>query len=115
MGVVFHSTQEQTPYAPKVKPVFKRFEKQGRWPAKLPAGIKVCSFTEAEFRALPWEDIRLVLVAANKCVAHLDEDPDHGVTEDILDRVIDITLREIKARVSSDEAQGNQWSEPPRV
>jgi hypothetical protein len=44
-------------------------------------------------------EIVKVLVAANKCVAHLDKDADHEVDKDILDRVIDHTVGEIKARI----------------
>ncbi len=64
-------------------------------------GVTVRSFSKAEFYELPGnEEITLVLVAANKCVAHLDEYPDHGVTEEILDCVIERTITEIDARVS---------------
>jgi hypothetical protein len=101
MGVVTDSTKETRPHAPTVSPKFEPFEKQGRWPATLPIGVTVRAFSKAEFDALPCAlDIILVLVAANKCVAHLDEYPDHGVSEAILDRVIDTTIAEINARVS---------------
>ena len=53
----------------------------------------------AAFVIGPDGHIILVLVAANKCVAHLDAYPNHGVTAEILDRVIDVTLSEIDARV----------------
>lgn len=101
MGVVTDSTRETMPHAPTIAPKFEPFEKQSRRPAKLPAGVTIRSFSKAEFDALPCaQDIILVLVAANKCVAHLDEYPDHGVSEGILDRVIDTTITEINARVS---------------
>jgi hypothetical protein len=101
MGVIIDSTQETMTHAPTVTPKFEPFEKQGRRPTKLPAGVTIRSFSKAEFDALPCaQDIILVLVAANKCVAHLDEYPDHGVSEDILDRVVDTTTAEINARVS---------------
>jgi len=101
LGVIIYSTDEIAPNAPTVKPCFKPFENQGKHPAKLPSGVTVRSLSEAEFTHLPSpSEIILVLVAANKCVAHLDEYPDHSVTEDILDRVIDTTLTEISARVS---------------
>ena len=55
---------------------------------------------DADFASLPTsQDIILVLVVANKYVAHLDEYPDHGVTKGILDRVIDITLAQTDALV----------------
>jgi hypothetical protein len=100
LGVIIYSTYEIAPHAPTVKPCFKPFESQGKHPVKLPLGVTVRSLSEAEFIGLPAaSEIILVLVAANKCVAHLDEYPDHGVTEDILGRVIDTTLMEIEARV----------------
>lgn len=101
LGVVIDSTHEAAPHAPRVRPQFKSFETQGRHPATLPTGVVVRSFSKADFDALSCpDDIVLVLVAANKCVAHLDEYPDHGVTEEILDRVIDVTIAETDARVS---------------
>jgi hypothetical protein len=101
LGVIIDSTREVAPHAPKVTPCFKTFENQGRHPVKLPLGVTVRSISEAEFgRLRVRDDIVLVLVAANKCVAHLDAYPDHGVTEDVLDRVIDTTISEIDARVS---------------
>ena len=101
LGVIIDSTREVAPHAPNVMPQFTPFERQGRHPATLPAGVSVRPFSKAEFDALPTaQDILLVLVAANKCVAHLDEYPDHGVSEGILDRVIDTTIAEINARVS---------------
>jgi len=101
MGVVMDSTQETMPHAPSAKPGFKAFERQGRRPAKLPAGVTVHPFSEQQFYGLPCaKDVILVLVAANKCVAHLDEYPDHGVTEGVLDRVIDTTIAEVNSRVS---------------
>jgi hypothetical protein len=101
LGVVINSTQELTPHKPAVPPQFKPFEKQGRHPAKLPMGVTVIPFSRKEFDVVPCaQDIVLVLVAANKCVAHLDEYPNHGVSEDILDRVIDTTIAELNRRVS---------------
>ena len=91
LGVVIEARREHMPHAPTVEPQFKSFE------GTLPAGVAVRRFSKKDFKALgpSAQDIKLVLVAANKCVAHLDDRPDHGVTEDILDRVIDITLAEI--------------------
>jgi hypothetical protein len=101
MGVVTYSVHERTPRAPTVLPEFVPFEKQGRYPATLPAGVTIGRFSKAEFDALSCaRDIILVLVAANKCVAHLDEYPDHAVSEGALDRVIDVTIAEINSRVS---------------
>ena len=94
LGVRVDSTQETVPSQPTVVPRFIAFP-------NLPPGVTVASITSlADFESLPSvQEIILVLVAANKCVAHLDAYPDHGVTADILDRVIDVTLREIDARV----------------
>jgi hypothetical protein len=94
LGVRVDSTDERLPSQPSVVPHFAAF-------SNLPAGITVSRITsETDFASLPSpEEIILVLVAANKCVAHLDAYPEHGVTADILDRVIDVTLAEIKARV----------------
>jgi len=94
LGVRVDSTQERLPSQPTVVPRFTAFP-------DLPSGVTVTSLTSlADFHSLQCApEIILVLVAANKCVAHLDAYPDHGVTADILDRVIDVTLREIDARV----------------
>jgi hypothetical protein len=101
LGVKIDSRDETAPASPKVAPSFVPFDQQGK--AKLPPGVTISPFTSESFDNLGTqrEDIVLVLVAANKCVAHIDEYPDHGVTEDILDRVIDTTLAEIDARISS--------------
>jgi hypothetical protein len=100
MGVVVKSEQESAPHMPTVRPNFREFEKQGRPPGRLPVGVTVRSFSESEFDALPSsEDVVMVLVAANKCVAHLDENPDHGVSERVLDCVIETTISEVCARV----------------
>jgi len=94
LGVVIDSRAETSPGMPAVRSEFRQF-------GALPAGVAVRSFSKTDFDTLPTaHDITLVLVAANKCVAHLDEYPDHGVTEDVLDRVIDTTIEEIKGRVS---------------
>ena len=94
LGVRLHSTHEKVPSEPTVVPHFIVFP-------HLPPSVTVTSITSlAHFQSLgSAQEIILVLVAANKCVAHLDAYPDHGVTADILDRVIDVTLREIDARV----------------
>jgi hypothetical protein len=93
LGVVIDSRRGSEPHAPTVTPEFKPFP-------KLPAGITVRTFSSPEFQALPCTtDITKVLVAANKCVAHIDQYPDHGVSEEMLDRVIDVTISEIQARV----------------
>lgn len=100
MGVTVKSTNEMTPSAPTVTPDFKAFESQGINPVKLPAGVNVNSFSKAQFDVLQFsKEIILVLVAANKCVAHIDEDPDHGVSKEILDKVIDTTITEINSRI----------------
>ena len=94
LGVVVYSQNEESPATPMVLPTFRPFP-------KLPPGISVRSFSSHEFDALSCSgDVMLVLVAANKCVAHIDEYPDHGVSETILDRVIHVTFAEIAARIS---------------
>lgn len=94
LGVRVDSTGERAPSQPTVPPHFIAFP-------DLPPGVTVTSVTSlADFNFLPSpQEIILVLVVANKCVAHLDAYPDHGVTADILDRVIDVTLAEVDARV----------------
>ena len=80
LGVVIDSKREVTPAAPTSAPRFASFQ-------NLPASVVVSGFSKPEFDALPTaQDIILVLVAANKCVAHLDEYPDHGVSAEVLDR-----------------------------
>ena len=94
LGVKIYSQQETQPNSPSVTPEFAPF-------LHLPPGVTVRSFTQAEFTALPAaRQITLALVAANKCVAHIDEYPDHGVDESILDTTIDATVAEVHARVS---------------
>jgi hypothetical protein len=94
MGVVLDSRLEFTPRAPTVTPKFRLF-------TKFPSGVSMRSFSKTDFDALPCSsDIVLVLVAANKCVAHIDEYPDHGVSDEILDRVIDTTITEFDSRIS---------------
>jgi len=98
MGVVLNRRKEVLPAAPKVRPVFTPFQ-------KLPTGITVRPFSQTQFDALACSrGIVLVLVAANNCVAHIDEYPEHGVTQPIPECVIDTTIREIAQRVSSYEA-----------
>jgi hypothetical protein len=69
----------------------------------LPSGVQVKRFDFRERYSLNkssiGREIVKVLVAGNKCVAHLDKDADHEVDKDILDRVIDRTVTEIKARI----------------
>jgi hypothetical protein len=94
LGVKIDSRRETRPDSPSVTPDFTPF-------SRLPSGVTVRSFTSAEFDALlASRKITLALIAANKCVAHIDEYPNHGVDEDILDATIDATLEEIHARVS---------------
>lgn len=67
----------------------------------LPSGVTVTSIKPLEFLQLPEAgDLLLVLVAANKCVAHLDEYPNNGVSEQVLGKAINSTLKEIKKRIS---------------
>ncbi|WP_131989887.1 hypothetical protein [Chthoniobacter flavus] len=88
------SRSETQPHSPTVTPAFVPFR-------RLPSGVTVRSFSAAEFGALPSaQQITLALVAANKCVAHIDEYPDHGVDARVLDAAIDTTLAEIHARIS---------------
>ncbi|MDX2109081.1 MAG: hypothetical protein SFY80_02455 [Verrucomicrobiota bacterium] len=57
--------------------------------------------TELEFSKFPdKEEVKKVMIAGNKCVAHIDEYPDHDVTEDILDQVIKRTLEQIEIRIT---------------
>jgi hypothetical protein len=94
LGVTVDSRRETQPDSPSVTPDFTPF-------SRLPPGVTVRSFTSAEFDALrATRQITLALIAANKCVAHIDEYPDHGVDEGVLDATIDATLGEIHARVS---------------
>jgi hypothetical protein len=94
LGVKIDSQRETQPESPSVIPQFVQF-------TRLPPGVSVRSFTSAEFTALPAaRRITLALVAANKCVAHIDEYPDHGVDESVLDATIEATLAEVHARVS---------------
>lgn len=93
LGVTINSSDETTPEKPNIKPRFKKW-------LDTPIGIKINKFDETEFNKLnSRDDIILVLVAANKCVAHLDKYPDHGVTEQVLLNVIKITISEIENRV----------------
>ena len=94
LGVKVHSQRETQPDSPTIIPDFAPF-------SRLPRGVTVRSFTPAEFTALPAaREITLALVAANKCVAHIDEYPDHGVDEGVLDATIDATVAEVHSRVS---------------
>ncbi len=94
LGVKIDSRSETEPHSPITGPDFVPF-------SKLPVGVNVRSFTADDFGRLPCgQEVILVLVAANKCVAHIDEYPDHGVDEKTLDTVIDATISEIRNRVS---------------
>jgi hypothetical protein len=98
IGVTVPSRKEQNTGNPAVAPEFDSWRKTIA--PILPAGIEVLPFDRAQFDALPEkQEIILVLVAANKCVAHLDAYPDHGVGEPQILPVIDVTLREIQRRI----------------
>lgn len=80
----------------------------GRAISKLPPNVNVTRFNDQEITTLNEGiankdvnavEILKVLVGANSCVAHLDDDTDHEVTEHILDRVIDRTIIEIRDRI----------------
>lgn len=94
LGVTIDSRRETAPDSPTVVPDFNSFP-------RLPVGVSVRTFTKAEFMTLPCaRQIIFALVAANKCVAHIDEYPDHGVNDAILDATIDATVSEIHGRIS---------------
>jgi hypothetical protein len=115
LGVIFSSVGEKSTAAPNDHAKPKPYEQQLGNPA-LPQGITIRSFTLAEFEALTWEGkqlwdgsevwehVRTVLTAANRCVAHLDDDPDHGVTEKVLEFVVRVTQEQLKARLLRDGA-----------
>jgi hypothetical protein len=95
MGVASASRDEKAPHAPLVP-----LDATDYPTSKSIGGVAVPQFTLSEVKALPLhDDLRLVLIAGNKCVAHLDEYPDHGVDHDVLTRVIGLTIGELKKRV----------------
>jgi len=98
IGVTVPSGREKNTGSPSVAPEFKSWKK---WIQPiLPAGIEVLPFDQAQWDQLAEKkEIVMVLVAANKCVAHLDAYPDHGVGPAQLDPVIELTLREIEKRI----------------
>jgi hypothetical protein len=98
IGVVVPSHKEQNTAIPTVKATFHSWKNTVH--PKLPGDIVITPFDEAQFDTLPEKPaIILVLVAANKCVAHLDCFPDHGVGDKEMEQVVGVTLREIDARV----------------
>lgn len=93
LGVTMYSVNISAQEALKKDPEFRS--------SKLNIeNLKIISVTKPEFSKIPEnEDIKKVLIAGNKCVAHFDEHPDHDVTSDILDSVITRTLKEIDSRL----------------
>ena len=95
MGVVANSKAEQDLQAPLVPLEAKKGPS-----SRSIGGMVIDQFTVAEVEALLlYDDLRLVLVAANKCVAHLDDHADHGVDHEILKRVVNLTIGEVKKRI----------------
>ena len=77
---------------------FKGFQKIRN---NIAAEVRIQPVTEAELDAFPErDDIKIVLVAANKCVAHFDEELDHAATEDRVDRVANRLLHELLTRIT---------------
>lgn len=98
IGVTISSTAEKNPGNPAVVPQFKSWAKYIQ--PILPPGIEVIPFDQAQFDTLPErKEVILVLVAANKCVAHLDAYPNHGVGSAEMEAAIEATLREIPKRI----------------
>lgn len=98
IGVTVPSRKEVNPANPAVEVKFDFWKERIR--PILPDGIVITPFNGAEFDALPEKTaLILVLVAANKCVAHLDRFPDHGVGDAELEPVVGVTLREIAKRI----------------
>ena len=98
IGVTVPSQPEKNPANPAVGPQFRLWAKNIK--PILPPGIEILPFDEAQFNALPEKkSVILVLVAANKCVAHLDQYPNHGVGDAEMESAIDATLREIPKRI----------------
>jgi len=94
LGVTVPSQNEKNTGSPAVGPEFKSWKKYLQ--RILSLGIEIVPFDEAQFAALREKrEIVLVLVAANKCVAHLDAYPNHGVGAAEIEAVIDVTFREI--------------------
>jgi hypothetical protein len=98
IGVTVPSQPEKNPANPTVGPQFKSW---ARYIApSLPVGIEVLPFDKVQFDALPErKSVIMVLVAANKCVAHLDQYPNHGVGSAEMESAIEATLREVPKRI----------------
>jgi hypothetical protein len=98
LGVTVPSLSEKNPASPTVAAEFSSWIKYIK--PKLPPGIEIWKFDERQFNDLPEKkEIVLVLVAANKCVAHLDAYADHGVGDAQMDSAIEATLREVGNRI----------------
>jgi hypothetical protein len=77
---------------------FKGFQKIRR---NIASEVLIRRVTETELDAFPErDDIKIVLVAANKCVAHFDENLDHAATEGRVDTVVKRLLNELQTRIT---------------
>jgi len=100
MGVIVDSRKETAPHAPSV-----RLKAEKNPPPKQVGNLTITQFTETDLDQLQqsrgqlYDDLRRVLVAGNKCVAHMDEFPDHGVEHSVLERATKFTLSEVPRRV----------------
>jgi len=98
LGVTVPSLPEKDTGSPTVSPEFKSWKKYIE--PKLPSGVEVLAFDQSAFDAVPEKSaVVLVLVAANKCVAHLDAYPNHGVGDAQMEAAITATLREVSKRI----------------
>ena len=81
---------------PKVK--FDKFKVIRK---NLDAGIIINNIKTKEelMRVADWEKIIICLNAANKCVAHFDEDLEHEATPEIVAIAAKAVLREVESRI----------------
>jgi hypothetical protein len=95
IGVCVRSEKETSPDSPTVDLLLDPDQSP-----KVIAGISIPKFSQADKDALQLrEELVKVLVAANKCVAHFDTYVDHGVGHPELERVVHLTIDEIKKRI----------------
>jgi hypothetical protein len=98
IGVTVPSLPEKNPSNPSVRPEFKKWVKYIQ--PILPPKIDIQRFDEPQFNALPEKNaVIMVFVAANKCIAHLDQYPNHGVGASEMELAIQATLREVRNRI----------------
>lgn len=95
LGIMLNSRDEVTPATPTADC------KTNPSNPERPVEIVVDRISKADFDATyPRTSPRYVcLVAANKCVAHLDEHPNHGATASLLVDAISVTLPELEKRI----------------